>query len=270
MKTVRYVCLFAAAMVLASCVGYDLQRLNNTTVSGDSFTDVLAREYRDLANFEANRMRDWHSAERFAQKGLAAAAGEAVEPFSLADFNLPADSLPELTDARARLMTVLEASARQSAPLEAATAQAKFDCWVEQRSEGVNPDHIATCRDEFFAALALLEGTRAPAGPVYFVFFDFDRSVITPAGQQVIDSVIRDHQAGGSISVVGHTDRAGSAAYNLRLSQRRAEAVRQALIRGGVSASVIQTSWQGEENPLVPTPDGVREPSNRRAEIRFQ
>ncbi len=269
MKTLRYVCLFAAAVVLASCVGLDVQRINGTDISGDSFSQNLAREYRDLANFEANRMMDWRSAELFARKGLAAAAGDQVEPFTLSDWNLPQASVPELTDARARLMNVFARGAREQHPVEAATAQAKFDCWVEQQAENVNPDHIATCRDEFFAALAILEG-RPQAGPVYYVFFDWDRAVITQAGQQVIDAVIRDHQAAQGIDVVGYTDTSGSAQYNIGLSQRRAAAVRQALIRGGVPAGQIRTSWRGEENPLVPTPDGVREPSNRRAEIRFQ
>ena len=72
-----------------------------------------------------------------------------------------------------------------------------------------------------------------------------------------------------AISIVGHADRSGSDAYNIRLSQRRAAAVGQALAAGGVPSDTISTSGVGESQPLVPTPDGVREPSNRRAEIQI-
>ena len=69
------------------------------------------------------------------------------------------------------------------------------------------------------------------------------------------------------ITATGHTDASGSADYNLELSQRRAEAVASELIRHGVPATDIVTIGRGEEDLLVPTADGVREPRNRRVEI---
>ena len=93
--------------------------------------------------------------------------------------------------------------------------------------------------------------------------------MITAQGQEVINQVIDFYGPDLTIAVAGHTDTSGSAAYNLGLSARRAEAVRQALVAGGVPADAIMTDSFGESDPLVPTPDGVREPSNRRAEIRF-
>jgi OOP family OmpA-OmpF porin len=72
------------------------------------------------------------------------------------------------------------------------------------------------------------------------------------------------------IVVTGHTDLSGSVAYNQRLSERRAEAVRQALVREGLTAGAISTIGRGKTQPLVPTADGVREPQNRRAEIVLQ
>ena len=56
----------------------------------------------------------------------------------------------------------------------------------------------------------------------------------------------------------------------MALSQRRANAVRDALVREGVQANRIATTARGESQPLVLTPDGVREPQNRRAEIAGQ
>lgn len=272
MRMVRYVSLFVGAALLAGCVGANVEQLNETDIPGDSFTQNLAREYRDLANFEGFEMQDWADAGYFAQKGLQSAAGEVVEPAILANWELPGDALPELNDARSRLVAALNGNARQNHPLEAAIAQAKFDCWVEQREENHQADHIAACRDEFFAALAIIEGV-APAEEAFLVFFDFDRAVIRPDAQEILNGVIDIwQQAPGQpmINVEGHADRSGSAAYNVGLSQRRAAAVEGALVSGGIPGDVISTEAFGESQPLVPTPDGVREPSNRRAEITIR
>ncbi|MGP1394451.1 MAG: OmpA family protein [Inquilinaceae bacterium] len=274
MNTKSFLGLAVGAAVLSGCVGTDVQRLNNTgDFAGSQFDQQLAMEYRDLANFEANQMADWADAEYFAQKGLAASRGEAVAPATLADWNLPDFSVAELSAARASLVSALDGGARQEQAVDAAIAQSKFDCWVEQQEENIQPDHIAACRDEFFAAMDRMQAEPlGDAAAVYFVFFDFDRAVITAAGQQIIDTVIADYRdmAGATIAVVGHTDLSGPDSYNLALSARRAAAVEQALIAGGIEASRIETDAVGERQPLVETPDGVREPSNRRAEIRFQ
>ncbi len=60
------------------------------------------------------------------------------------------------------------------------------------------------------------------------------------------------------LTATGHADRSGPDSYNQRLSQRRAEAVREVLIREGVPAGEIEIFARGESEPLVQTPDGVR------------
>jgi OOP family OmpA-OmpF porin len=115
-----------------------------------------------------------------------------------------------------------------------------------------------------------------PAAPlanaVYFVFFDFDKSAITPAAQDILNTVVSDARRTNAsrLNVVGHTDTSGSPAYNQGLSERRASAVREALVQRGVPSGQIATRGLGESQPLIATGDGVREPSNRRAEVRFQ
>jgi len=69
------------------------------------------------------------------------------------------------------------------------------------------------------------------------------------------------------VTVVGHTDREGSDDANLQLSQNRAEAVRDILLAGGISAQIIQVVGRGELEPEVVTADGIAEPRNRRVEI---
>jgi outer membrane protein OmpA-like peptidoglycan-associated protein len=104
------------------------------------------------------------------------------------------------------------------------------------------------------------------------VFFDFDKSDITSAASQVIaaaaDTVKSGHIA--TVSVTGHTDTVGTVRYNQALSERRAAAVKAALISDGVAAGEITAMGVGKSDLLVPTGDGVREPQNRRAVILMQ
>jgi outer membrane protein OmpA-like peptidoglycan-associated protein len=72
-----------------------------------------------------------------------------------------------------------------------------------------------------------------------------------------------------NVKLVGHADRSGSDNYNQALSLRRANTVKSALVREGVSESTIAVDGRGESEPLVPTADGVREPQNRRVNISF-
>jgi outer membrane protein OmpA-like peptidoglycan-associated protein len=69
------------------------------------------------------------------------------------------------------------------------------------------------------------------------------------------------------IAVVGHTDRYGSARNNEKLAYQRAKVVADGLIAAGAEPKLVELSSHGENNPLVPTPDQVREPRNRRVEI---
>jgi OOP family OmpA-OmpF porin len=110
-----------------------------------------------------------------------------------------------------------------------------------------------------------------PSKQNFIVFFDFDKSTLTPDGQKVVDAAAAAYKSGGraNISIAGYTDRAGTPTYNMALSKRRADTVQGALVKDGVPRNQITATWFGEEHPRVPTPDGVREPQNRRVEIQF-
>ncbi len=118
-------------------------------------------------------------------------------------------------------------------------------------------------------AAAPAKPVAAPVAQKYMVFFDFDKASLTPEAQAVVAKASVAYKSGAQprIDLTGHADRAGSDAYNMKLSQRRADAVRAALIRQGVPASQISVAAKGESAPLVATADGVREPQNRRVEI---
>jgi OOP family OmpA-OmpF porin len=84
--------------------------------------------------------------------------------------------------------------------------------------------------------------------------FDFDKAVLKPEGKAAIDSEIiarlKDVQKLELVLVTGHTDRIGTQEYNQKLSERRADAVRDYLVSKGVAKDKIETLGMGKTQPL--------------------
>ena len=112
----------------------------------------------------------------------------------------------------------------------------------------------------------------ARMAPSFMVFFDWDRSNLSAQALNTIKQAADAYKTKGSarITATGHTDTSGPESYNMALSLRRANTVKDALVREGVPATAISVIGKGETQPLVQTADGVREPQNRRVEIVIQ
>ena len=112
-----------------------------------------------------------------------------------------------------------------------------------------------------------------PDEPITFIlYFNSDTAELSPDSLQQLPEILSSI-AGRSvphIGVIGHTDRTASPDYNHQLSVLRAQAVRDILVRSGVDPQVIDVTGHGENNPLIETPDDVKEPLNRRVEIVVQ
>ena len=124
------------------------------------------------------------------------------------------------------------------------------------------------------SACSVASTAQAPSPPSTdqapsLVFFDWDKSTLSPQAMATISQAAAAYKATGTarITNVGNTDTSGSTDYNMALSIRRADAVRSALVRNGVPAAAIETAGRGQTKLLVPTADGVREPQNRRVEL---
>jgi iron complex outermembrane receptor protein len=111
----------------------------------------------------------------------------------------------------------------------------------------------------------------APVAHSYMVFFDFNKSDLSPQAVTIVDQAAANAGPAKAteITVTGHTDTVGSDAYNMRLSRRRAESVAAELEKRGIASSEIEIVAKGKHDLLVPTGDGVREPQNRRVQIVY-
>jgi outer membrane protein OmpA-like peptidoglycan-associated protein len=111
----------------------------------------------------------------------------------------------------------------------------------------------------------------APVAHTYMVFFNFDKSDLTPEAVQIVDEAAKNAGPAQAtvITITGHTDTMGSDAYNMRLGKRRAESVASELERQGIPESEVVMVSKGKRDLLVPTGDQVREPRNRRVTIVY-
>ncbi len=99
--------------------------------------------------------------------------------------------------------------------------------------------------------------------------FDFDKSVVKPEGKQVLDRLVdqaRDLQL-EVIVAVGHADWVGTDAYNQKLSERRAAAVKAYLVSKGIAANKVYTEGKGEKLPVADNKTADGRAKNRRVEV---
>jgi len=278
----------ATALIATACAGTgDLEELQETEATGNAFSQALTDEYRTFATREADVEYDWPDQKLFARKGLQAAKGEDVPPEEVPAWDIDEAALADLEDARGRLIAALDAGGRANHPAEAATAQARFDCWVEQQEEAWQTDDIAACKAEFETALAALDDamtvaeeptpdetpleTAAQPDPeprAFRIQFDFDSAVLDAAALEEIRNAAGAAD-GAEVTVVGYADRSGAADYNRTLSKARADAV-AAQLRQLRPQGALTVRFEGEANPEVPTADGVKEPRNRRVTVEVR
>ena len=109
------------------------------------------------------------------------------------------------------------------------------------------------------------------APPTAMVFFDWGKVEIQRDYAAALDKVaaIAVSDPNARLVVEGHSDRSGPAVASQRSSTRRAETVRDYLVGRGVPATRIEVKAWGEERLLIVTADGVREPQNRRVDVRL-
>ncbi len=103
------------------------------------------------------------------------------------------------------------------------------------------------------------------------IYFDFDKATLRPESIEELERVVKFLQENPSlrIEISGHTDSDGSEAYNLRLSQARAQAVVDYLISRGISSRRLTAKGYGESRPIAPNDTPENKQKNRRTELKI-
>jgi len=299
--------LFALALAAPAKADpiFDVSSGLGLETNGIEFMNTLYEGYSALSE-ERTWVTDLTDGEHFNHKARTAARRSTVNPDEIMDRDLLDDDAKALAAALDRLRIAYDRGGRYLAPVAAGKAQVAYDCWIEaaegaagriglaSSAEGRRKD-AEKCRSDFETAMSTVESVsyfrltefRKPAGspqmvetptpaPMaapkpFVIYFAWDSDKIDAAGMRIIDQAVAMAGELGIVdfSVTGHADRSGPEEYNLALSLRRANHVRDALVTRGIKAGGISVAGRGEAEPAVPTADGVREPANRRVEIIF-
>ncbi len=101
------------------------------------------------------------------------------------------------------------------------------------------------------------------------VLFDFDKSDLRPEGKAELDPLVQAMQQDPQLvaSIVGHTDSRGPEDYNLGLSERRAQAVADYIVDGGITSDRLKVEGRGESEPVAPNDTAEGRQENRRVDI---
>lgn len=293
--------------LVASCLGgaspagaggfhfYDRESARGLEADGAAFSNVLYDEYSTLSG-----LVDPVDSELFNRKARSAASRAAVQVESSRDRHLSVDEAVVFDRALGAMLTMFDRGATVVAPDQAARAQVRYDCWIEAAEEsGVDSVRAESCREDFREAMLALDevadfaltetasyavsaaephphhpyerGLRSGGVGVvsYRVYFDFGGTLPTAAGGESLQEAISvaKRLPNAKLRVVAHTDRSGSKYYNQQLSQRRLSFVMKSMASSGVDVGRVAPFALGENRPLVPTEDGVREEGNRVVEI---
>lgn len=268
----------SAVIALGACTSPELDAISNIEIEGQDVAAEAAREYKRMAHYEAQVMWDRASAIAFAEKALAASAGQAA-PADADAIPLDTHSRAEIRDAYKTLQVLRASGADEISPRTTGQAIARLDCWNEQASEGFQDTHIGFCKHSFGEYAAETARTLKAAGlghgdvimgtRSFSVTFALGSATPKPGGEHVIAAAARHALSKDDLRIVlgGHADRSGSASLNQRLSAARAERVSKLLQVHGVPMDRISTIGFGETYPRTMTPDGERHTDNRRVEI---
>lgn len=261
--------------------------------NGIAFNQALYSGYVELSEDRSDGWlgADWdfEDGELFNHKARTASKNSVVLPDEPSDRKLTEEQAATFQDAIERLRRSFDQGGRYLAAQDTATAQVKYDCWIEATEDGRVGDAEA-CRSAFEQAMAAVQSqanyalteidysTPAPAMAAatpsetqFIVLFDFDSTGYAPGNNTIVREAL-DAALGNpssSLRITGHADRSGPVEYNQTLSERRANRVIEELVSGGVEPTRISGEAVGETQPLVPTDDGVREEGNRAVVINL-
>ncbi len=298
MNLIKSTSVLICLLFLWSCSASYKELSNMEEKNPANFQEYLLNEYKLKATFEAEEMHDWNSAKLYSEKALKSLETDKIYPEEVSYWKLPDENVEEITIAYDNLMSIYN-DAKVKDPMNLAKAISSLDCWSEQQEENWQTWDINSCKEDFLKTMhniyekiaseekkidnndqiSKLENTTSDDVTIVtknktnevmqIIYFDFDKFNLSNVSKNKIKSFIINN--GSQINeylVIGHTDTKGSKNYNLSLSIKRAEVVKEILIDYGIKSSSIKILGRGEETLAIQTPDDTKQPANRRVEIK--
>ena len=258
-----------------------LKQAREVKPRGTPFNQALYRAYLTRAEEKA-QLGKRGDVRYFASRARAAGAGQAILPEDISKTRVDG-AFGDLSAAHDNLEKLLVEKGRDTAPEESAQAQSFFDCWAKA-AEVKDASEATRCKSSYDSGLTTLQAALNPAPQTdkpaqaeaqsgdkrgYAVYFGFDEWHLSAEALTTITESIDTARKEGQSEIhdAGYADTAGSAAYNMKLSKRRADVVREVMVQMGARGEAIKTEAHGEKDLAVPTADGVKEAKNRRVEI---
>ena len=298
----RYISLILTPLLilfLFGCSASYKQLSNMEHRQPSNFKEHLLNEYKKRATFEAEEMHDWNSAKLYSEKALQSLENENIYPEKISFWNLPKDKINELNISFENLMSIYD-DAKIYHPYNLARAISSLDCWSEQQEENWQTWDIQSCKEDFINSMhniyqklsknetdldknknkeievKINEETEVTVVTKdnknvlrQIIYFDFDNFNLSSVSKKKIKQFVDSHKKEiNEYLIVGHTDTKGTKKYNLSLSIKRANVVKELLINYGIDNNKIKILGRGENQLAIITPDETRQPANRRVEIK--
>ena len=298
MNLIKSTSVLICLLFLWSCSASYKELSNMEEKNPANFQEYLLNEYKLKATFEAEEMHDWNSAKLYSEKALKSLETDKIYPEEVSYWKLPDENVEEITIAYDNLMSIYN-DAKVIDPMNLAKAISSLDCWSEQQEENWQTWDINSCKEDFLKTMhniyekiaseekiignndqiSKLENTTSDDVTIVtknktnevmqIIYFDFDKFNLSNVSKNKIKSfIIKNGSQINEYLVIGHTDTKGSKNYNLSLSIKRAEVVKEILIDYGIKSSSIKILGRGEETLAIQTPDDTKQPANRRVEIK--
>ena len=287
--------LFFPMFLLMACSAAYEKVAEIDTSDPKTFHDHLINNYKINASFEADEMHDWNAAKLYSEKALKALEGEKIYPELISYWKIPSDKAKDLKSGYNNLLSIYD-EVIQKDPKNLAKAISSLDCWAEQEEEKWQTWDINKCKNDFHTAMhniykviskennkkevkekeikkdidVVVVTQNNKEEVLQIIYFDFDKYKLSQVSKNTLINFLNKNKTNLSKYIIyGHTDTKGTFNYNLDLSIKRAEVIRNILLNQGISKKDISILGKGENELAVNTPDDTKHPANRRAEVKI-
>ena len=299
MKASKLILLLPLFFLMACSAAYEQVKEIDIKNPKD-FKEHLLYNYKINASFEAEEMHDWNSAKLYSEKALRAFSGENIYPEKITYWKLPIEIVRDIQSGYNNLLSIYdEAIIKDQKNL--AKAISSLDCWAEQEEEKWQTWDIDKCKNDFHKAMhdiynllteedeqeevtkiieqevekndtpqVVIVTKNSKKEVMQIIYFDFDNSKLSEVSKNTLFDFLDENRKKLSKYIIfGHTDTKGSNKYNMDLSIKRAESVKEALLEQGINYKDISILGKGENELAINTPDNTKHPANRRAEVKI-